>query len=122
MKELNIQRLIQIAASESGTITFRNNCGAYKTEEGGYVRYGVGSPGGSDLIGITPVIVTPEMAGKTIGVFTAIEVKTPIGRISKDQQYFTSAINKAGGIAIFARSADDAIFELQEAINLLSLK
>ncbi len=76
-QETAIMNKITIALSEAGVPVWRNNVGAYKTEAGAFVRFGVGGKGGSDLIGITPVTVTPEMVGKKLGIFTAVEVKTP---------------------------------------------
>lgn len=65
--------------------------------------------GGSDIIGITPVTITPDMVGEKIGVFTAQEVKTKTGRATKEQLRFIEAVNKAGGIAGIARSVDEAL-------------
>lgn len=109
MKESNIQRLIMLATSEAGATMFRNNIGAYTTPEGYRVKYGVGNPGGADLIGITPVTITPDMVGRTVGVFTAIEVKTKIGKPTEQQINFRRVILENGGIAGIARSADDAL-------------
>ena len=61
---------------------------------------GVGS---SDLIGWTPKIVTPEMVGQTIAVFTAVECKSAHGRMSNEQKKFLANVSKAGGIARIAR-------------------
>lgn len=107
--EQKIQAEIQIETSNHGVQLFRNNTGAYTTESGSYVRFGVGGPGGSDLIGLTPVKITQDMVGKTIGVFTAIEVKTERGKATKQQQKFIDSIIKNGGIAGVARSAGDAL-------------
>ena len=65
--------------------------------------------GSSDLIGLTPVLITDGMVGQTIGVFTAIEVKTSNGRASKEQLTFIDAITKNGGYAGIARNEKDAI-------------
>jgi len=65
--------------------------------------------GGSDIIGITPVTITPDMVGQTIGVFTAQEVKTKTGRATKEQLRFIEAVKKAGGIAGIARSPEEAL-------------
>jgi hypothetical protein len=64
-------------------------------------------PGSGDLIGWTPVTITPDMVGKTIAVFTSVETKTLTGRIRKGQPEWAAAIQKAGGYAGFARSDDD---------------
>ena len=65
--------------------------------------------GGSDIIGITPVTITPDMVGKKLGVFTAAEIKTPKGRATKEQLRFIEAVRNAGGIAGIARSVQDAL-------------
>ena len=72
------------------------------------MQFGVGNPGGSDLIGYRRVTVTPEMAGQELAVFVAVEVKTPKGRVKAEQQQFVDHIRGAGGIAGIARSVDEA--------------
>ncbi len=79
------------------------------------VKFGL-CEGSSDRIGITPVTVTPEMVGMTLGVFTAIEVKTAAGKVSEAQHNFIDQVRAAGGFATVARSADEAIAACQ--INL----
>lgn len=70
--------------------------------------FSTGLPRGfSDLFGITPVVITPEMVGTTVGVFTALEVKSPTGKVSKEQSQFIQAVRKNGGIAGVVRSVDD---------------
>ena len=72
------------------------------------MTFGVGSPGGSDLIGYRRVRVTPEMVGQEIAQFAAVEVKTPRGRVRPEQQQFIEHIRSAGGIAGIARSVAEA--------------
>lgn len=108
MKEQNIQRLIMLSTANNGSVIFRNNCGAYTTPDGYRVKYGVGNPGGSDLIGITPIVITDDMVGRTMGIFTAIEVKTKTGKPSPNQLNFIDVIKNNGGIAGVCRSSDDA--------------
>lgn len=121
-KESNIQKTIQLAVSERTNATmWRNNVGTgwvgqtSRTKDGGvYIKNArplkaglcVGS---SDLIGFTQVEITPEMVGKKIAVFTAIEVKTANGRRRKEQINFCEFVKSKGGKAGFARSADDAV-------------
>lgn len=69
--------------------------------------------GSSDLIGWRSVVVTPDMVGQQMAVFTAIEVKNGTGRLKKEQRTFLDTIKKAGGIAGVARS--DA--EAREIVN-----
>ena len=72
------------------------------------MQFGVGSPGGSDLIGYRKVTVTPEMVGTEIAVFAAVEVKAAKGRATEQQKAFIEHIRNAGGIAGVARSVDEA--------------
>lgn len=63
--------------------------------------------GSSDVIGITPVFITPEMAGKTLGVFTAIEIKTKKGKPSEKQTNYIKMVKAHGGYAGVARCNED---------------
>lgn len=108
-KESNIQNSVRLALSEAGVLNFRNNVGAYKSSLGHYIQFGVGEKGGSDLICLTPVTITQDMVGQTLGVFTAIEVKTKTGRTTKEQDRFIDTIKRNGGLAGVARSAEDAL-------------
>lgn len=108
MKETAIQQAVRLALSQAGAVVFRNNQGAYQDDQGRWIKYGVCNPGGSDLIGWTSVTVTPDMVGKTVALFTAVEVKTPTGRVTPAQQNFIDQVNKAGGRAGVVRSSEDA--------------
>lgn len=105
-EETNIIQEIRLEASKRGMILFRNNVGAYKDKIGRLVKYGLGN-GSSDLIGGTPVTITPDMVGAVVLVLTVIEVKTeegmkPSGKLAKlhfkDQLEWIERIVKAGGI------------------------
>lgn len=109
MSESAIQQHIRLALSRAGSVMHRNNVGAYRDETGRVIRYGVGHPGGSDLIGWTPVLITPDMVGSTLAVFTAIEVKTPTGRPTQHQLNFITQVLRGGGLAGIARSPNDAV-------------
>lgn len=78
---------------------------------GGIVKFGFGK-GSSDLIGIKEITITPEMVGKKIGQFVAIETKKPDHNTEKErfkqQTNFIDMIKSLGGIAGFADSLDDA--------------
>ena len=106
--EQAIQQHIILACSKGGTRLFRNNCGSYQTPQGKWVKYGVANPGGSDLIGLRTVTITPEMVGRKLAVFSAIEVKTPTGRATEQQQQFIEMVRSFGGIAGIARSVEQA--------------
>lgn len=92
---------------------FRNNVGTAQTKDGRFIRFGL-CEGSSDLIGWTEYVVQPEDVGRTIGVFTAVEVKTAKGRATCKQKSFIDAVRRAGGIAGIARSPEEAISILED--------
>uniref|UniRef100_A0AAU6W241 VRR-NUC domain-containing protein n=1 Tax=Pseudomonas phage Touem01 TaxID=3138548 RepID=A0AAU6W241_9VIRU len=74
--------------------------------------------GQSDLAGWTSVIITPEMVGKRLAVFTAIETKrTKGGKTSDDQLNFVSQVSAQGGIAGIANSLEVAQKIIDEWAN-----
>ena len=120
MTESDIQQWIQIEGPKYHCMLMRNNSGAYIAADGRQVRYGLGNVSkknntnikSSDLIGFTTVVITPDMVGKTVAVFTAIEVKAPDWKRSlndkreKAQEAFINWIRTSGGIAGFANSIE----------------
>lgn len=65
--------------------------------------------GASDLNGWTTVEITPEMVGKKVAVFTAIETKATKGGNKREGQInFCEQVTDAGGIAGFANSPEAA--------------
>jgi hypothetical protein len=106
MTETNLMNTILLA--NHGCKLFRNNTGAIKDENGRLVRFGL-CKGSSDLIGIKPTVITPEMVGKTVAIFTAIEVKTPTGKATPEQIHFIDRVKALGGIAGIARSVEDVL-------------
>lgn len=118
--ESEIVKQVAIALSQNGFVSFRNNVGfawtGSKIERRGDNTIVIHHPrpitfglitGASDRIGWKSVLITPEMVGKKIAVFSAIECKTKRGRISADQDNFIKQVDDAGGIAFVARSALD---------------
>lgn len=66
--------------------------------------------GGSDLIGWSSVIVTEEMIGRRVAIFTALECKRASGgRVSSEQVTFIENVTRAGGIACVPSSTEDAV-------------
>lgn len=120
--EAELEQLIAMDAVQFGCFLMRNNAGAFKDETGRLVRYGLDNTSekrnreikSSDRIGFTRVTITPEMVGKTLAVFTAVEVKHPgwmsvngtLNYREKAQQAFIKWIVAAGGFAGFADSID----------------
>lgn len=100
----------------SGTVSLRVNPGDVFIEKARPLHAGL-CTGSSDLVGWNPVQVTPELVGKTIAVFMAVEAKTEHGKLSEEQSNFLAAVRDAGGIAIEARNVDAAVEVLRGALR-----
>ena len=98
---------------------FRNNSGAYKDATGRVVFYGLGVISSqqnkyfksSDLIGFTPITITPDMVGRKMAVFTACEVKKTKWKYTATEREvaqlkFLDVVKMNGGIALFANSIE----------------
>lgn len=108
-----------LAISKLGGRIFRNNVGTGWTgliqrHTDGSIRIHDPRPihaglckGSSDLIGWQKVTITPDMVGKNVAIFLAVEVKAEKGRASEDQLKFIERVNQDGGIGIIARSVAD---------------
>lgn len=107
MKESELQKLIMLEASNNNMVLWRNNRGMIKDKYNKIHKFGVGPNGASDLIGFYELTITEDMIGKTLPIFTAIEVKTLKGRPSKEQLKFIDILQKRNSIADIARCADD---------------
>jgi hypothetical protein len=106
----------RIAASKVGARLFRNNVGVgwvghVRGRGNGVVILHDARPlhaglceGSSDLIGWTPRVITQDMVGQTVAVFTAVEVKTGRVPVTGPQQRFLDAVTAAGGIGRVIRS------------------
>lgn len=106
-QESILQSQIRLAISSPVVRMFRNNVGSAVTKDGRHIDFGL-CRGSSDLIGWSTREITPDMVGRHVAVFTAIEIKTKTGRISDVQQNFIDVVRKAGGIAGVVRSIEDA--------------
>jgi hypothetical protein len=116
--ESEIQQLIQLEAPKLGVTLLRNNSGSFLDKSNRLVRYGLGftSPNqpfkSSDLIGWTEVLITSEMIGQRLAVFTAIEVKRQSWKPTKDereakQNNFIQWVRSRGGYAAMVNSVDE---------------
>lgn len=72
------------------------------------IKAGLMAADSSDLIGFRPVLITQDMVGSTLPVFTALEVKTETGAVRKGQSDFCDFIAKNGGFSGICRSTEDA--------------
>lgn len=84
-----------VLGSEPAGCWWRNNIGTAQLH-GHTVRFGVGNPGGADLIGVYR------------GRFVAVEIKTATGRQSPEQRQWQQLVESKGGLYVLNRSVDDA--------------
>jgi len=119
MKEKTIEKAVMLTLSQAGCTVWRNATarawvGKWKgqTRDGDaviegarQVRFGL-AEGSSDIIGIAPD-----------GRFLAVEVKAAGGRESKAQARFREAVNATGGVAFVARSGEEALEKVREAVD-----
>jgi hypothetical protein len=63
--------------------------------------------GSSDLIGWTSKIITPDMVGKRVAIFTALEVKMPGEKLDKHQKVFDTVVRDNGGVSGLVTSFED---------------
>lgn len=77
------------------------------------IQNGMGVHGIHDRIGCVPIIITPDMVGKRIGMFVSIESKAPGRRgekdrgMSKHQKDHLREIVAAGGLSICCDGPED---------------
>lgn len=126
MRESTVQNLTRLehCRATNGQL-WRNNNGAGRiTGEDGVermIRWGLANESkqenerikSSDLIGITPTLITPEMVGFYLGVFTAYEIK-PTGWVQRPgdkralaQERFHTIVKESCGFAGFVTDPRD---------------
>lgn len=117
MKEQQLYKELQARHSKYGVL-FRNNTGVgfqgkraiinsrQVIIEPRQITFGL-CVGSSDLIGWTEKIVTSDMIGQKIAIFTALEVKNLSGKTTKEQINFIKQVRKSGGIANVMRWVDE---------------
>lgn len=83
------------------------------------VQNGMGVVGIPDIIACVPVEITPDMVGKSIGVFMAVETKAPgkIKNTTPNQRNVLERIAHCNGVAIVA---DEAV-QVENALSILNI-
>ncbi|MBL4769513.1 MAG: hypothetical protein JKY94_17705 [Rhodobacteraceae bacterium] len=131
-----VQSEIRIVAAQVECNLMRNNSGATqppRLEDMDKVfrpvRYGLGNDSArinkvrksSDLIGLTRVNITAQHVGRTLGVFTAAEIKKPGWNFAKKltaeeqaQSNFLTWVKANGGIATFATNPRHLLEAIEE--------
>lgn len=110
-----VQQQAMLYMARMGGHAWRNNVGACVDDTGRQIRYGLANTSASmnqeikssDVIGVTPVLITPAHVGQTLGVFTALECKPsnwkwyPSDKRAPAQAKFHDIVRSAGGYAGF---------------------
>lgn len=113
--EAAVQSVIRLEATRKGKRLFRNNVGAGYMQDGSFIRFGLANDSprvndeckSSDLIGISPELITVHEVGQPRGRFVAREIKAPGWQWSgtereEAQLKFLELIAAYGGDAAFA--------------------
>jgi len=106
MNENTLTKKIMLALPKLVRV-FRNHVGTVKDQRGVWHKFGL-MPGSADLIGYAKIKITPDMVGKTIPVFTSLEVKTDKGKQHEAQLKWQNAMHNANAIHGVVRSLEDA--------------
>lgn len=130
---------VKLRASQYKCRLLKNNSGVAYTKDSRPVFFGLGNEGNKDddgkfahqhirtpdWVGYTEITVTPEMVGKKIAVFTAVDAKKigfvkkisyPKGTREHGQQKFFDQVIEANGIAGFA-SCPEHVDEIMQDFN-----
>jgi len=123
---------IRVRASAWFSRLFKNNSGVLPSHDSNRpVRFGLGNESkdlnktlkSHDLIGFTPIIITQEMVGKKVAVFTSIEAKAEGFKPRKSypkksreyaQNNWANLILENGGISGFASNEEQFDLIMQE--------
>lgn len=103
-QETDIHNRILVALSKAfhpDGVFWRQNAGRVRTERGAWVS--LGPTGISDIVGV--------LRGRPVFV----EVKTATGKQRKAQIAFQSAVERAGGFYVVARTPEEALAALHAA-------
>jgi hypothetical protein len=102
LSESQIQNAVRLVlCANTDFVLWRNNIGTaiYRDKDGNVasrVEYGIGNPGGADLI------------GSWRGRFAAIETKSEQGRQTPEQKIFQKLVESKGGLYAIVRSGAQA--------------
>lgn len=100
-----VQRVLTALSELPDVWCVRNNTGEghlrRKRQPETYIHFGLGT-GGADIVGV----IGPY------GLFFALEVKTDVGKQTKEQACWETAIRRQGAAYAVVRSVDDALLAI----------
>ena len=102
--ERDVLRAVRLAIGQLPDVVLWRNSSGVTNVDGRVMRFGLGV-GSADLVGL----LAPS------GRFLAFEVKSPLGRTSRDQDLFLELVRRVGGFACVVRSVDDALNAIDRA-------
>lgn len=123
MSEAPVVKRVMMQASKLKMRLLRNNRGMFYTmDKKRIVRAGLEADGASDLIGGTPVTITPEMVGMQILIATVAEVKEPTWTKPQNdheriQENFINQVIKRGGIGFFITNHEDLENKVKDCLK-----
>lgn len=99
--EARQQDLVSLEAARMCVRLFRNNSGAFRTDDGRMVRFGLGNVSkqwnavfaSPDLVGWRPRLITPDMIGTTIGQACMREMKHEGWKFNPNDPHETAQFN-----------------------------
>lgn len=68
-------------------------------------------PGAGDLIGWKEIIITKEMVGQKVAIFTSEEIKSLNDRMSPAQNKWHDIVRMSGGISKIAKEQKDGVIK-----------
>lgn len=136
--EGKVQDDVEVLASSFFSRLLRNNSGALFNDLGTMVRYGLGNISAkfnkknksSDLIGWTTITITPDMVGRKVAIFTAIEIKPETFKINPPyrddstpwaQERFVYQVREAGGFGAIVNSGEHYKTTMKFFINSMRI-
>ena len=104
-----MERVLRRLRKDPGLRIRRNLTGTFRSMNGIHtVQVGFGQ-GSADLIGWRSIVVTPELVGRRVAVFTALELKGRRTPWQPGQKDFLRQAQEAGCIAGMARTLREAV-------------
>ena len=105
--ERDIQRGCLEWLSAKGVLSWRSNQIPVPLKDGGFRKF-AGLKGVADILGIVRQdVMLLDRSIIPMGVFLAVEVKGPKGKLSEEQEWFLEEVRRRGGIGLCVRSVDD---------------